>query len=102
MAPCCPPGRGCNAPDGGEPCALALFSDVAGDRPEAAQALARWRLLVSASDGGCGERERRFRRRSFERARDKALIALAMRARPTARMRERRRSRGRGQVAQAA
>jgi hypothetical protein len=103
MAPCCPPGRGCNAPDGGEPCALTLFSDLAGDRPEAAQALTRWRSLVSASDSGCGEREKRFRRRAFERARDKALIALAMGARPTVRVRgHRRRSRGRAGIAQAA
>ena len=41
-------------------------------------ALARWDALEAASDENCGDGERRFRRRAFERARDKALIALAM------------------------
>lgn len=41
-------------------------------------ALARWGALEAASEGNCGDGERRFRRRAFERARDKALIALAM------------------------
>jgi hypothetical protein len=42
-------------------------------------ALDRWGALENAA-----ERERRFRRRAFERARDRALITLAM-ARPARR-----------------
>ena len=41
-------------------------------------ALARWGALEAASEENCGDGERRFRRRAFERARDKALIGLAM------------------------
>lgn len=41
-------------------------------------ALARWGALEAASEANCGDGERRFRRRAFERARDKALIGLAM------------------------
>ena len=45
-----------------------------------AMALARWQELqeVGSQDRG----ERRFRRRAFERARDRALQALAMRLKP--------------------
>ena len=78
MALCCPPGHGCNAPGGGEPCALALCRAAAQEEDDAALALARWGALEAASDEHCGDGERRFRRRAFERARDKALIALAM------------------------
>jgi hypothetical protein len=78
MATCCPAGHGCNAPDRGESCALELFGAAAPRDVEAAQALERWRALLEAVDRGCGERERRFRRRAFERARDRALIGLAM------------------------
>jgi hypothetical protein len=77
MALCCPPGHGCNAPGGEEPCALALCEAAARDEDDAALALDRWGALESA-----GNRERRFRRRAFERARDRALITLAM-ARPS-------------------
>jgi hypothetical protein len=34
--------------------------------------------LEAAESKQCGDGERRFRRRAFERARDKALITLAM------------------------
>ena len=78
MALCCPPGHGCNAPGGGEPCALALCRAAAAEEDDAATALARWGALEAASEDNCGDGERRFRRRAFERARDKALIALAM------------------------
>jgi hypothetical protein len=79
MAECCPPGRGCNAPSGNEPCALTLCHIAAEEEGDAALALDRWQALEAASDG---DGERRFRRRAFERARDQALIALAMRAGP--------------------
>ena len=79
MATCCPPGHGCNAPNGAEPCALALCRAAAQDEEDAAVALARWGALEAASQQNCGEGERRFRRRAFERARDRALISLAMR-----------------------
>ena len=78
MALCCPPGHGCNAPGGGEPCALALCQAAAQEEEDAALALARWGALEAAAAQNCGDGERRFRRRAFERARDKALIALAM------------------------
>ncbi len=78
MALCCPPGRGCNAPGGGEPCALALCREAAANEQDAAVALSRWGALEAATQGECGDGERRFRRRAFERARDRALIAVAM------------------------
>jgi hypothetical protein len=79
MAECCPPGRGCNSPNGDEVCALTLCS-VEKHEPDAALALARWEELqrTAAEERG----ERRFRRRAFERARDRALQALAMSLRP--------------------
>ena len=49
--------------------------------PDAALALARWRELQQV-DKQDRASERRFRRRAFERARDRALQALAMRLRP--------------------
>jgi hypothetical protein len=85
MAPCCPPGHGCNAPGESEPCALALCRDAAQDEEVAAVALARWGDFEAAAEQHCGDGERRFRRRAFERARDRALIALAMTRRPARR-----------------
>jgi len=82
MALCCPPGHGCNAPGGGEPCALALCEAAAQDEEVAALAVARWGDFEAAAGQQCGDGERRFRRRAFERARDRALIALAMTRRP--------------------
>jgi hypothetical protein len=78
MALCCPPGHGCNAPVGGEPCALALCRAAARNEEDAAVALERWTALEAATAHESGDGERRFRRRAFERARDRALIALAM------------------------
>ncbi len=75
MADCCPPGHGCNAPGGAEPCALTLCR-AAEDDGDAALALARWDALETSTEG---DGQRRFRRRAFERARDRALISLAMR-----------------------
>ncbi len=77
MALCCPPGHGCNAPGGDEPCALTLCRAAAGSEDDAAVALDRWGACWGAFEAA-GERERRFRRRAFERARDRALISLAM------------------------
>lgn len=95
MAECCPPGRGCNSPNGDEACALTLCS-VDKQEPDAALALARWEELqrTAAED----RRERRFRRRAFERARDRALQALAMRLKPGMLARHRRPAAGAGQV----
>ena len=75
MADCCPPGHGCNAPGDGEPCALTLCHAAAEQEDDAALALDRWQALEASSEG---DGERRFRRRAFERARNQALIALAM------------------------
>lgn len=80
MAPCCPPGRGCNAPSGDEPCALTLCRAISENDPEAALALERWEEFQEADQRGT---QRRFRRRSFERARDSALQAVAMRVKPS-------------------
>jgi len=78
MALCCPPGHGCNAPGGGEPCALVLCREAAQNEQDAALAVARWEAFEAISGQDSGDGKRRFRRRAFERARDKALIALAM------------------------
>src|SRR5437764_12605520 len=82
MAWCCPPGRGCNAPGRDEACALTLCAAVADKEADAALALARWDELqrVAARER---DAERRFRRRAFERTRDRALRALAMRVKPS-------------------
>jgi hypothetical protein len=78
VRPCCPPGRGCNADGGAETCALELCRAAAAEHKDAALALKRWSTLVAARERGRGDREFRFRRRAFERARDRALIALAL------------------------
>ncbi|MFL5862145.1 MAG: hypothetical protein ACJ780_15420 [Solirubrobacteraceae bacterium] len=81
---CCPRGHGCNAPNGGEPCALEVCRLITNWQSDASLALARWREFERASEQGCSESERRFRRRAFQRARDRALIAQAMQALPSA------------------
>jgi hypothetical protein len=55
-----------------------LCRAAAAEQKDAALAVKRWSSLVAARDRGRGEREFRFRRRAFERARDRALIALAL------------------------
>jgi hypothetical protein len=82
MRPCCPPGHGCNADGGAEPCALELCRAAADVQKDAALAIKRWNSLELARERGRGERECRFRRRAFERARDRALIALALQPQP--------------------
>jgi len=80
MPPCCPPNRGCNSPERDQPCVLELCRAASGEEPEIALAVARWNDLREALERGCGNREARFRRRTFERARSDALWALLMQA----------------------
>jgi hypothetical protein len=84
MRPCCPPGHGCNAPDGDEPCLLALCEAAADEEPDAALAVVRWRAWRAARERQRSNRERRFRLRSYERERDRALVPLLMRAQAAA------------------
>src|SRR2546423_5571934 len=79
MRRCCPPGRGCNATERGEPCVLALCR-AAGEEPEAALAVLRWDEWQQARRRAMGRAERRFRRRAYERSRENALAVLLMRA----------------------
>jgi hypothetical protein len=85
---CCPPGHGCNAARGMEPCLLALCRAAAPEEPSAAIAVARWSEWVEACARRATKRERRFRRRSYERARERALSALLMRAHAAAKSSE--------------
>jgi hypothetical protein len=78
MHRCCPPRRGCNAPAGGQPCALLLCRMFADVEPDAALALSRWAALEDASARPANGQQR-FRRRAYERVRDRALAAIAMR-----------------------
>src|SRR6266480_3765504 len=81
MRPCCPAGRGCNAADRDEVCVLTLFRAFSADEPAAALALERWAVFEDVfeqrlgSDGGL-----RFRRRAYERVRNRALVAITMRS----------------------
>jgi hypothetical protein len=69
MRPCCPPGEGCNSRSGMEPCALSELRHDA--RPEAEQALGLWERYTRAA--GSSRSNRRFLRRAYARARDRAL-----------------------------
>jgi hypothetical protein len=88
VATCCPPGHGCNAARGMEPCLLALCRAAAPEEPSAAFAVARWSEWVDACARRVTKRERRFHRRSYERARERALSALLMRAHAAAKSAE--------------
>jgi hypothetical protein len=79
VSACCPVSHGCNAPGATEACALELFAAKAAEVVEAAEAISRWRIYQKACELRRNENERRFRRRAYERARDEALIALALR-----------------------
>jgi hypothetical protein len=80
MHSCCPPNHGCNSA-GREPCALVLCRLFASVEPDAALALTRWTAVEKAQKrAGDGGREPRFRRRAYERVRDRALVAIAMRS----------------------
>lgn len=70
MRACCPPGEGCNSRDGMEPCVL---TELRRDhRPEAERALGLWERYVRAAKSS-SRRDRRFLRRAYARARDRAL-----------------------------
>ena len=62
---------------------LSLCSAAAEEEPAAAVALDRWQEFQQAVKAH-RDRERRFRRRVFERSRDRALAAIAMRIAPLA------------------
>lgn len=79
MRVCCPESRGCNAVGDEQICALELFAANAAELEEAAIALSRWNTFQKACEHRRNDNERRFRRRAYERARDEALIALALR-----------------------
>jgi hypothetical protein len=80
MQPCCPKRLGCNRPARDQACALDVLRAVAGVVPEAAEALSRWQILRGAPSRAWPDNERRFRRRAYERARDRALAVLALTA----------------------
>jgi hypothetical protein len=82
MYRCCPPRLGCNAPNGGQACALDLCRAAAAQNGDAALAIARWAEFEKARDQDRSNRGRRFRRRAFDRARDRALLAIALRKEP--------------------
>jgi len=90
---CCPEGRGCNAPERGEPCLLDLYRSAAAEVPEAGLALGRWEDWQSARERGCRRSEWRFRKRAYERARAEAMCALLMHTHAQARRGTRRRAR---------
>jgi hypothetical protein len=77
MAACCPHGRGCNARDGAELCALEVL-EAAPWLGDVSLALARWQAFQECRERDASMRERRFLQRSCRRARDSALIALAL------------------------
>jgi hypothetical protein len=70
MKRCCPPGQGCNARGADEPCALTALRRASG--ADAKRALELWERYERAA---ASRRGRRFFRRSYERARDRALGA---------------------------
>src|SRR5256885_11079477 len=80
MAWCCAAARGCSSAEHEEPCSVVLLRAVAGQEPKAQLALQRWAELERVRD----ERKatRRFRRRAYARARERALVALAMGTEP--------------------
>lgn len=51
---------------------------MAAEVAEAAEAVSRWRVFLKACEKRPNDNERRFRRRAYERARNDALIALAL------------------------
>jgi hypothetical protein len=85
MHACCPPGHGCNDPRGLEPCALEVCREAAAEERDAALALARWAQWRRSRLEEHGGRARRFSRRAYERARDSALVGLALHERSSRR-----------------
>jgi len=83
MRPCCPAGRGCNAADRDEICVLTLFRAFSADESAAALALERWAVFEDACKRRTGsDGVLRFRRRAYQRVRDRALVAITMRWAP--------------------
>jgi len=80
MPVCCPRQLGCNAPGSDQPCLLALCAEAAEYEPAAAMALRRWSGWRQALARGCEHAERRFHRRAYERARERAAAVLLMRS----------------------
>jgi hypothetical protein len=78
MKSCCPQGHGCNAPGGDQPCALERLRAAAREDREAELALRRWEALQRACERRRAGNERRFLARAFARARDQALIGMAL------------------------
>jgi hypothetical protein len=75
---CCPAGHGCNGQGDDEPCALDVCRANADELPDAALAVKRWEEFDRAWQRRPSDREPRFRRRAYERARDRALIVIAL------------------------
>jgi hypothetical protein len=72
MNACCPPGQGCNAPAGREePCFLQQCRRA--DSPQADRALELWDSFIRAREEHWSRRQRRFLRRAYARARDRAV-----------------------------
>jgi hypothetical protein len=80
MRPCCPAARGCNAAERDESCALSVCRAFSAAEPAAALAVARWDAFEDALDHPLSNAQQRFRRRAYERARDRALVAITMRS----------------------
>ena len=55
-----------------------MCRSVEGELRDARLALERWTALQRACEHRRTDTERRFRRRAYERARDRALVAVAM------------------------
>jgi hypothetical protein len=72
MKACCPPGQGCNAPAGREePCFLQKCRRS--DSPQADRAAALWDSFIEARLEHRSAEQRRFLRRAYARARDRAV-----------------------------
>jgi hypothetical protein len=72
MKPCCRPGEGCNGPPSYQaPCAL--WRCRRDPRPEAARAVRLWERFSAARRERRPRAQRRFLRRAYQRARDRAL-----------------------------
>ena len=72
MKACCPPGQGCNAPPGREERCF-LRECRRSDSPQADRAVDLWHSFVEARREHRSRRERRFLRRAYARARDRAV-----------------------------
>ena len=72
MKACCPPGQGCNAPAGSEePCFLVKCRRS--ESPQASRAVELWDSFTKARLERLSLGQRRFLRRAYARARDRAV-----------------------------